>query len=104
MVEKDHVEEVAGVQRLLGSINDARIVRDLLADLSGGSSVAAALKKRQRKKTREFRRLWSDLFSEPGTARQWMNALLHRSEPPVVRKPMGRGVPVPGAPEQAREA
>jgi CHAD domain-containing protein len=54
----DTVERVKNVQTLLGKAHDADAVRQLVRDLGGDDEVEAWLKKRERKKAREFRDAW----------------------------------------------
>jgi CHAD domain-containing protein len=83
----DWIEKVKTVQSLLGKANDCRAVRLLVADLGGDDEVEAWLKKRQRKKTREFRKQWDNIA---GTLRDAVAQLKH---PP--RKPMGHSATPP---------
>ncbi|HYW46270.1 MAG TPA: CHAD domain-containing protein [Bryobacteraceae bacterium] len=82
---RDRQDRIQAVQNLLGRINDLHTVRRLVSQAGGHPKIEAALKKRQRRKTQEFRRLWTSEFSTPGTAKKWISAL--RWAP---RKPMAR--------------
>jgi CHAD domain-containing protein len=77
--------QVKGLQSLLGAMNDCRAVRDLVETLGGNPKVEASLKKRQRRKTLEFRRAWAAHFGVADAAKQWIEWL---SRPP--RKPVTR--------------
>jgi CHAD domain-containing protein len=55
------VEQLKAVQTLLGNAHDAHAVRLLAADLGGDDDLAAWLKKRERKKTREFHDAWAKI-------------------------------------------
>jgi CHAD domain-containing protein len=79
---KDSIEQLKNVQSLLGKINDCHAVRSLVQDLRGDVEIEAWLKKRQRKKTREFRHEW------PATA-DALRAFLRTFRQPA-RKPAGR--------------
>jgi len=81
---KDWAEPIRGVQSLLGSINDCRAVRALVSSLGGHPKIEAALRRKQRRKIREFQRLWSKEFAG-GSARQWIRSLR-----PLPRKPVAR--------------
>ena len=82
---RDRQDRIQALQSLLGRINDLHTVRRLVSQAGGHAKIEAALKKRQRRKTQEFRRLWTAEFSAPATAKRWINAL--RWAP---RKPMAR--------------
>jgi len=77
------VERIAGVQSLLGRINDCRTVRIMVSRTGGNARIEAFLKSRQRRRTEEFRRFWADEFS--GAAKQWMHALRCPPKKPVAR-------------------
>lgn len=81
------LDRIKNLQTLLGAINDCRAVRRLAASLGGSPEIDASLRRKQRRKAREFRRLWADQFASPGVARQWLQGL---RRPP--RKPVTRGV------------
>jgi CHAD domain-containing protein len=92
------IERVKSVQTVLGQINDCHAVRLLAGDLGADAEIASWLKKRQRKKTREFRKLW------PVTAtalRDFAKTL--KQQPRTQRKPMGR-VAQTAAPSRTRSA
>jgi CHAD domain-containing protein len=48
---------------LLGDINDCVTVAAIVAEYKGGNRLADRLKKRQHKKTEEFRKFWKEEFS-----------------------------------------
>jgi len=73
-------------QSLLGDVNDCETVGDLVAELGGGGGLVARLKKRQRKKTGEFRQFWRADFQGGEHLQSWEDAL--RSHP--MRKPAAR--------------
>jgi CHAD domain-containing protein len=75
---------IRDVQSLLGSINDYRAVRSLVSDLNGDPRIAAALRRKQHRKTEEFRRLWAATFSG-GVARQWIHSLRRPPRKPIAR-------------------
>ena len=60
----DWIEKVKDVQSLLGKANDCRAARVLVADIGGDDQVEAWLKKRQRKKTREFQKQWGTIADD----------------------------------------
>jgi CHAD domain-containing protein len=74
----DWIEKVKNVQSLLGKANDCRAVRLLVTDVGGDDEVEAWLKKRQQKKTREFRKAWGTIADEL----RGMAGLLKDSPPP----------------------
>lgn len=82
----DWLERITGVQTLLGRINDCRTVRTMVSRMGENGRIEASLRKRQRRRTDEFRQLWAEQFSSSNGAKQWMQAL--RCPP---RKPMVRG-------------
>jgi len=84
------LEQLKGVQTVLGEINDCATVRRLVPRDAGSREMLSALKKRQRKKTEAFRREWA-AFNGAASVRQWMASLRHpgASEAPA-RKPPGR--------------
>jgi len=67
----DHLKEI---QDLLGDINDASIVRHMLAE-TADREILSALKKRERKKTDEFRQQYAPLLSNARARRQWKHTV-----------------------------
>jgi CHAD domain-containing protein len=90
----DWLERIRGVQSLLGSINDCRAARALLSGLGGSPPVETALRRRQRRQTREFHSLWAKTFAGQ-TAREWVNSLR--------RPPRKSGVGTAAAPAAGQE-
>lgn len=88
------IEQVTLLQSLLGRVNDCRAVRKLVADLGGDADVERWLKRRQKRKTREFRDQWLGI-------EQALRATLVKMRTPA-RKPVGRAVPA--APAKALRA
>src|SRR5215831_17465000 len=84
-VAGDWVEQLRATQALLGSINDCAVTRRLVEELGAGAGMVAALKNRQKRKTREFRRAWEEDLNSSEGVRLWIHALQH---PP--RKPLAR--------------
>jgi CHAD domain-containing protein len=84
---KEWLDRLRQVQSLLGDIHDYHMVRLACVDLGGDSELEGWLKKKQRKRTREFRKLWKEGFSDAAARREWV-AALRRPE----RKPMARSV------------
>jgi CHAD domain-containing protein len=82
---KEWLDRLKELQSLLGDVHDYHMVRLTAEDLGGNAELETWLKKRQRKKTRKFRKLWDDTFSDADARRQWIASLRH---PP--RKPMAR--------------
>jgi len=79
------IAQVKELQSLLGAMTDCRAVRDLVASLGGNPRIEASLKKRQHRKSLEFRRAWTHRFGAPGCARQWIQFLSHPPRKPVSR-------------------
>lgn len=77
------IEKVKSVQSLLGNANDCHAVRRLVADVGGDDEVETWLKKKQKKKTREFRAEWEALAGALG------DAVAQLKDPPP-HKPVGR--------------
>jgi len=96
------LEQIREVQTLLGAVNDCRTVRSLVSGMEGTREFEAALKRRQRRKTLEFRQAWREQFS-PAVARQWTSAMRHPQGLPV-RKPVGRSQAARSAPGLAAQA
>ena len=84
---KEWLNRLKKVQSLLGDIHDYHMVRLTCAELDRDTELEAWLKKRQRRRTREFRKLWQEAFSDSSARRQWV-AALRRPE----RKPMARSI------------
>jgi len=83
----DWVEQVRTTQTLLGSINDCAVTRRLVEELDAGAGMVVALKNRQKRKTREFRKAWEENLNSSEGARLWIHALRH---PP--RKTLARAI------------
>jgi CHAD domain-containing protein len=82
---KEWINRLKQVQSLLGDVHDYHMLRQVAADLGADAELDSWLKKRERKKTREFRQLWESEFSDAATRRQWIAALRR-----PVRKPAAR--------------
>jgi CHAD domain-containing protein len=70
------LEQLKAVQQALGKINDCATTRNLLARLGAHPDLQAALKARERRKTAQFRQLWTVQFSGSGDIRRWPQLLL----------------------------
>jgi CHAD domain-containing protein len=81
LLRPDDVPQMKEMQTLLGDINDCRAVRHLIADFDADPAVAEWLKKRQKKKTRDFRTAWPAI-------EQRLQASLDVRKP--ARKPIAR--------------
>jgi CHAD domain-containing protein len=78
-------------QTLLGDINDCETVAKLVSQLEGGDKLASRLRKRQRRRTEEFREYWSAEFRDGEQLRSWMDHLGRPSlRQGIIRKPMAR--------------
>ena len=85
------LEPIRAVQTLLGDVNDCRTARDLIASWEGGQEFDARLRKRQRRKTKEFAATWNETLAGPKRARQWIRYLSRaEAKTPVPRKGAAR--------------
>jgi CHAD domain-containing protein len=57
---------------LLGDINDCVTVAEMIAEYSGGHRLAGRLKKRQHKKTDDFRQYWKAEFDDGKALENWI--------------------------------
>lgn len=83
---------VASIKRahaLLGDINDCVTVADIISEYKGGKPLADRLKKRQHKKTEEFRKYWKEAFSDGERLRSDIDHL-QRPEQQPLKKPAAR--------------
>jgi CHAD domain-containing protein len=93
------VVRIKRVQTLLGDINDCVTVANLVAQCHGGHRLAGRLRKRQRKKTEEFRQYWSEQFQDGNQLPSWIDhfgrrdAQLRGIKKPMASSGMARGVP-----------
>jgi CHAD domain-containing protein len=86
-------QQLRGVQTLLGAINDCATVRRMVARRGESEKVRAALARRQRRETAEFRRHWAGVFSSAATVRLWVDRLRHVGNgAPAPRKPPARSM------------
>jgi CHAD domain-containing protein len=88
---QEWIEKLKPLQSALGDVHDSRMARAIAERFDASSEVEAWLKKRQRKKTREFQKFWEESFGNRAEARRLVAAL--RRTP---RKPMGRSTAVAG--------
>jgi CHAD domain-containing protein len=65
------LEQLKSLQTLLGEVNDCHASRRLLKELGAGDPVLQALKRRQARKTADFRRAWKEGFGMRGAQREW---------------------------------
>jgi CHAD domain-containing protein len=79
------MEKLKPLQSVLGDIHDARMAREVAARFGATPEVEDWLKSRQRKKSREFRRLWEEAFGASSDSRRLVDALRQ-----IPRKPMAR--------------
>jgi CHAD domain-containing protein len=76
---------------LLGDINDCVTVADMITELSGGKRLLSHLKKRQHKKTEEFRKYWQTEFADGKELGKWIHprkpvaSAMHRGSRPASR-------------------
>jgi CHAD domain-containing protein len=83
------VADLKSTQTILGAINDCATVRRMVAERDSEAPILAALKRRQRRKTSEFRRLWDEAIAGGAPAR-WMESLRHPRVEAVAKKPPAR--------------
>ncbi len=85
------LEPIRAVQTLLGDVNDCRAARDLIAAWEGSDAFDARLRKRQRRKTRDFAAKWQETLAGAKEAQQWTRYLRGvEAKTPVPRKAAGR--------------
>ncbi len=85
------LEPIRAVQTLLGDVNDCRTARDLIAEFDGSAECDARLRRRQRRKTREFAAKWQETLAGPKEAQQWTHYLRGlEAKTPIPRKAAGR--------------
>jgi CHAD domain-containing protein len=83
------VAKIKRAQTLLGDINDCVTVASMVAQYNGGNRLAARLRKRERKKTEEFRRYWTEDFQHGEQLRSWCNRLARPpARPRGIKKPV----------------
>ena len=66
---KDLIQQLKGIQTLLGEINDCATVRSMVSRHHCSRQILDALKKRQSKKTEQFHKKWT--ADVPGAAAVW---------------------------------
>lgn len=90
-IAEEFLDEIRAVQSILGTINDYRTVL-VIADRTGiGGKLQAALKRSERRKTREFREIWSQRFTQQAAAR-WIRFFRTGEERRIARKPVASSV------------
>jgi triphosphatase len=82
---KPVVASLKRVSTLLGDINDSVTVAEMVADYKGGNRLADRLKKRQVKKTEEFRKYWKEEYSDGDRLR---GSIEHLKAPETPKKPV----------------
>lgn len=85
---EEWMREIKSVQTILGSMNDYRSVFTLAAEFGSGRKLKASLKRSERRKIRQFRKVWTEHFSHPA-AQEWMRLLRAPGEHRITRKPIG---------------
>ena len=71
------LEQIKSVQTYLGAVNDCETVRSMVEGYRDSEEIDAALKRKQRRLTAEFRRRWAETYSHPDTLHRWMRNLNH---------------------------
>ncbi|HJT86335.1 MAG TPA: CHAD domain-containing protein [Bryobacteraceae bacterium] len=84
------VRQTKSVQQVLGGVSDCESARALFSRLGNHPKLDAYLKQRARRKTAEFRRLWSSEFGALSPARQWPEIFERPNAGQPARKPVGR--------------
>lgn len=97
------LQQIVALQKLLGTINDCQTVRCMIDGEPGAGPCAAALKRKQRKKTEEFRRYWVANWPDVASAARWMEGLRRMAED-ARRKPVGSSASATGDSGRTRSA
>lgn len=85
---EEWTREIKSVQTILGSMNDYRSVCAMAAEFGAGRKLRASLKRSERRKIRQFRKVWTEHFSR-AAAQQWMCLLrAPLGEHRIARKPI----------------
>lgn len=85
---EEWTRKIKSVQTILGSMNDYRSVFAMAAEFGAGRKLQASLKRSERRKIRQFRKVWTEHFSH-AAAQEWMRLLrAPRGEHPIARKPI----------------
>lgn len=82
---REWLAKLKPVQSALGDIQDCRTAREAVERLDGPAAVQEWLKKRQRRKTREFREVWLESFGSAAARRRLIAAVRHTPRKPVAR-------------------
>lgn len=82
------IDSIKAIQTLLGDINDCATVAQILAGHKGSDAAQNWLKKRARRKTEQFSKLWLKEFGDRATVHHRLLSLQHPGQIP--RKPAGR--------------
>ena len=81
----DWVVQLRTAQSLLGGINDCVVTRRLVEEAGGSATMVAALKRRQRRKTSEFRKAWDKDIGSAEAVKTWVHAMRHPPRKPMVQ-------------------
>lgn len=81
---REWLDRLKPVQTLLGDIHDSYMAREIAGHSGGTPQIDAWLKRRQRRKAREFRRLWAETFPS-AEHRVRVTALRHPPRKPAAR-------------------
>lgn len=85
---EEWTREIKSVQTILGAMNDYRSVLAMATEFGCGRKLKASLKRSERRKIRQFRKEWTEHFSNTA-AQEWMRMLrASRGEHRIARKPM----------------
>jgi CHAD domain-containing protein len=69
------VASIKGASALLGDVNDCVTVAGILKEYKRGNRLAHQLKKRQSRRTEEFRKYWKEAFSDGEQLQSWVDRL-----------------------------
>ncbi|MGH9630867.1 MAG: CHAD domain-containing protein [Bryobacteraceae bacterium] len=88
---EERIEQIRGLQTLMGDINDCVTAGGLLKGLDGSETDRTGLEKKAQQKTRKLRRLWKENF-EPAEAEQhWTEYLRRYARAPGPKTAAGDG-------------
>lgn len=99
------VAKIKRAQTLLGDINDCVTVAGMVAQYNSAKRLASRLRKRERKKTEEFRQYWSDEFQNGEQLRSWLDRLPRPpARPRGIKKPASSSGLGPASPPRKSQA
>jgi CHAD domain-containing protein len=87
---QEWLDRLKPIQSALGDVHDSRMARAVAARFDAAPEVDDWLRARQRKKAREFRRLWEETFGTSSDNRRLVAALRHTPRKPMARSTAAR--------------